>query len=266
MKVILTAKPNFKNFSIEAGKNDDVKHFDHHNLPGVSSPCNRTINPVGEKNITIEVTHLDADCFVGILRLTGLFDIVEFVSAGIDFDMMGKIDCNGSSVADKYDPTLCYMVGVSQYLRDNKMPRVTEDSQDITSLVKNLTSVPVSDLVASGKAMQERIWTDYIACKKAFDREAGVVFISCNASHVIDPSLPYGDKFEGFNGYDRVVVYRNHYKTVSVYCSPSSDFSYADEKIAGIQFAGHPKACGSPRGVEITESQAMAVWEALIKE
>jgi hypothetical protein len=206
MKITLTAKPNFQNYSIEAGKNDDVKHFDHHNLPGTSSPCNRIINPANENNITIGVTHLDADCFVGILRLTGLFDVTEFVSAGIDFDMMEKIDCNGSSVADKYDPTLCYMVGVAQYLRDNKMPRVTEEPQDITSLVENLASVPVSDLVDSGKAMQERTWTDYIACKKAFDREAGVVFISCNASHVIDPSLPYGDKFEGFSGYDRVIV------------------------------------------------------------
>jgi hypothetical protein len=264
MKIILTSKPNFEDCSIEAGLDDGKRHFDHHGkYSDLLAPCNRSFQ--SQDCEVIEVTHMDPDCFIGVLKLAGQFNPADLLSNGVDFNTMEQIDLNGSSVVDKFDTTLLYMVGVGQWLRANKMPRVSEERQDITHLVQGLCLVPASKLIDMGRLAQEKAWTDYIACKKAFDRVSGVVFISCDASHAIDPSLPYGDKFEGFDGYSRVVVYRAHYKSVSIYCSPSSSFGYAGQTIAGIAFAGHPKACGSPRGVEITEEQAQAVWSELIK-
>lgn len=259
---ILTSMPTFEDASIEAGLDQGFSHLDHHGkFSHLVSPCARNITPIDCK--VVEFTHMDPDAWVTYLKMTGKFNAEEF--AGIDMEVMALVDGNGSSVVDKFNPTLLYMVGVGQWLRANKMPRVNNDRQEITELMTKLADVPVADLIEMGRIAQEKAWTDYIACKKAFDRNAGVVFISCDASHAIDPSLPYGDKFEGFDGYQRVVVYRAHYKTVSIYCSPSSSFGYAGQTIAGISFAGHPKACGSPRGVEITEEQAQAVWSELIK-
>lgn len=277
-RCILTSAPNFMDGSIEAGLDDSSqsdsgtffvsggqvsgKHFDHHGpLSHLKSPCARNIAPIDCK--VVEFTHMDPDAWVTYLKMTGKFKAEEF--AGLNLDTMAKIDENGSSVADKFDPTLLYMVGVGQWLRANKMPRVTEERQDITELMTKLAGVSVADLIEMGRLAQEKAWADYTSCKKAFDRSAGVCFISCDASHAIDPSIAYGDKFEGFDGYQRVVVYRAHYKTVSIYCAPSSPFAYSGQTIAGIAFAGHPKACGSPRGTEITEEQAMAVWSELVK-
>ena len=280
MKIILTSKPTFEHFSVEAGADDCVadtsscvsvsgrvigRHVDHHGkFAGFRAPCRRDIVPVGE-DVTIEVTHMDTDCFRGIMILTGKANRYSLDQFGVFSDVMEQVDLNGSSVVDKFDTTLLYMVGIGQWLRANKLPRVTEERQDITDLIIRLMAVPVPELIEMGRVAQEKAWADYIACKKAFDRDAGTVFITCDASHAIDPSIAYGDKFEGFFGYQRVVVYRAHYKTVSIYCSPTSSFSYSGQTIAGIDFAGHPKACGSPRGVEITESQAQAVWSELVK-
>ena len=259
---ILTSMPNFEDCSIEAGLDQGFSHQDHHGkFSHLSAPCSRNITPIDCK--VIEFTHMDPDAWVTYLKMTGKFNAEEFV--GIDMDIMALVDGNGSSVVDKFNPTLLYMVGVGQWLRANKMPRVTEERQDITDLIVRLVAVPAPELIEMGRLAQEKAWSDYTSCKKAFDRNAGVCFISCDASHAIDPSIAYGDRFEDFQGYSRVVVYRSHYKTVSIYCAPSSSFSYSGQNIAGIAFAGHPKACGSPRGVEITEEQAMDVWSELVK-
>ncbi|APU87272.1 hypothetical protein [Clostridium botulinum] len=70
MKIILTSKPAFKGYSIEAGKADNVKHFDHHGEnKHYPSPCNNNqILAVAEENSTIEITHMDADTYRYICR------------------------------------------------------------------------------------------------------------------------------------------------------------------------------------------------------
>ncbi len=50
MKIILTSKPQFQGYSIEAGKGDNIKHFDHHGqFENYPSPCNNNQIPVVEK-------------------------------------------------------------------------------------------------------------------------------------------------------------------------------------------------------------------------
>lgn len=44
---------------------------------------------------------------------------------------------------------------------------------------------------------------------------------------------------------------------------PDSDYSFAGQTIAGIEFNGHAKACGSPRGQEMTLEDAIEVYSIL---
>jgi len=60
-----------------------------------------------------------------------------------------------------------------------------------------------------------------------------------------------------------VVVFRTHYASVSIYCTPTSPSAYGGKTVAGIPFAGHPKAAGSPRGQAISEHTARAVFDEI---
>jgi len=93
----------------------------------------------------------------------------------------------------------------------------------------------------------------YVDCKHDLDRKVGLWSIGPNDA--FDPSRPYKD------GVDVVVVYRQHYASVSIYANPKSEYEFANTVIAETLFAGHPKACGSPRGREFSEAQAIEIFK-----
>jgi hypothetical protein len=253
MKVLLVPKASGNNFSIEAGLADGLRHFDHHGHFAQPSPCrNECISVIGIDDV-VEITHIDADTYIAILRMAGK------PLPGIDFFLAEKIDVNGSSVCpDKFNPTLLYMVGVSQIARDLKFPRVTETEQDVTLVIEAMMAKTDDEIVAVGKMATEASETVYVSCRKALDRKVGYWRVGPKDS--FDPSRPYED------GIEIVVVQRTHYGTVSIYCSPASTHAFNGQTIAGIAFAGHPKAAGSPRGMEISNYQAWQVFDAVAKK
>ena len=252
--VLTTAADAFKHsYSVEAGLADNVNHFDHHKSEHrhFPSPCNNpAITPRVESG-TCAITHIDADTFVGCLRLVG----GEIPS--LDLELMQHIDLNGSSVISNplNNDTYHYMVGIGQIARDLKFPRPDKEQDiDVSDIISDMMSIPWTEIVAVGRESTLKSEQDYEFC--SMEAMNGVLLIRCDSYHAIDPSRGYKD------GYHTVVIYRKHYKSISIYTAPSNDKVVKGEW-AGIVFDGHPKACGSPRGEEMLFSQAVAVYEAL---
>jgi len=248
MRIYLKVKASGTGFSLEAGMADRIMNFDHHGQNSSNpSPCNDARIPVIGLNDFVEISHIDADTFVGVLRMAGE-PLPE-----IDLALLEQIDLNGSSVCrDKFNPTLCYSVGVTALARKLNFPRVQEQCQDVTGIVEQMISVLDTEIIEMGRKAQVASENSYVNCRKAVDGKAG--FWAIGAQDPLDPSRPYED------GIEVVVVYRDHYKTVSIYCDPKSQYAFAGKTVAGIEFAGHPKACATPRGVAFSEEDALGVF------
>lgn len=255
MKVILINKMNEemieKGYSVECGFADNKKHFDHHGeYASFASPCINTTIPI-ITNETIYVSHIDADSFIGINRLLG-----KEIPSNLDLSLMQEIDLNGSSVvSNKFNPTLLYMVGVGQKTREYKFPRVTSEPQDITSIIMDLLKLSTEEFIEAGRIATEKSEKAYTEC--LIKKQGNKALYSIGANDPLDPSRPYEDDI------DIVVVYRQHWKTISIYCNPKSQYAFGGSIVANIEFGGHPKACGSPRGVEMSLEQAISVFEAI---
>lgn len=253
-KIILQKKASGENHSIEAGIADNIRNFDHHGEFSIyPSPCNNpAIKPVVDNSI-IEITHIDADTLVGIMRL------LERNLPLIDLTLMEKIDLNGSSICvNKFDPTLLYMVGVGELSRSIRFPRCSEEVQDVTDYVDQLLNLSTDEIINIGRQATEKSESSYHNCMTKSQKDVGLWVIG--PEDPFDPSRPYED------GINVVVVYRSHYKSISIYCNPVSQYEFAGKTISKILFAGHPKACGSPRGEEMSETQAEEVFSALASE
>lgn len=249
IKVILTSMPKFEAMSVEAGAHDGVNHFDHHGMHSNQLPvCKANIPKCPDE--TVEVTHLDADTLIALGKIDGR----DFT--GLDLDLIAKVDLNGSSVVkDKFDRSLLFMVGVGAISREMQIPRPTPEGVDISDQVFSLLGLPTKAIVEAGRNAQLLSEKAYSEC--LVDKIGDMGFWSIGPSDPLDQSRPYED------GIDIIVVYRQHYKSISIYCNPKTSHAFAGEEIAGIKFAGHPKACGSPRGVDYTEEDARRVYLAL---
>ena len=168
-KVILSNDREFcADYSVEAGKSDGKKHFDHHgDFSGHVAPCKINM-PMADDNSIIQISHVDADTFVGLLKLFGRS------LPNVDFDLMEKIDLNGSSVCrDKFNTTLLYMVGVGEIARGLKFPRTSDNLQEVTSLIQNLMMFSHSEVIAIGRKATELSEATYRNCWVARDGKIG---------------------------------------------------------------------------------------------
>ncbi|MDP3900485.1 MAG: teicoplanin resistance protein VanZ [bacterium] len=253
MKVMIVVKASGNGFSLESGLADGRNHFDHHReYSGQPAPCSDDRIPVVGDNDVVEITHIDADTYVGLLRMAGK-ELPE-----VDFNLMEKVDLNGSSVcSDKFVPTLLYMVGVGQLARDLKFPRANADAPtDVTEIVEAMMAKTDAEIIQIGQAATEQSEAAYTNCRVAIAGKVGYWVIGANDP--FDPSRPYED------GIPVVVVHRTHYKSVSIYCEPKSEYEFGGKMVAGIEFAGHPKAAGSPRGVEFNAEDGKKVYDELV--
>ena len=255
MKIqIVTKAASSGMFSLEAGRADGVGHFDHHReFSANPAPCrDERIQKVGEAAV-VEITHLDADTYVGLLRLSGR-ELPQ-----VDFSLMEKIDLSGSSVCpDKFNPTILYMVGVGEVARGLKFPRADASGPvDVTSVVEAMFTKTADEYIAAGRKATVASEATYRNCRKGISPDGKKGFWVIGATDPLDPSRPYED------GVEVVVVSRTHYASMSIYCSPSSPSVFGGKTVAGIQFTGHPKAAGSPRGVAIDLATAQKVFEEI---
>jgi hypothetical protein len=259
-RIILTKStkqlhPDF--YSIEAGVADNIQHFDHHKEEHnmYPSPCNNTsIKPIEDDGSIkyIQISHLDSDTFIGIVRLLGVNHILR---EPLEFNMMEYIDLNGSKGINKDNPTYQFMVGVGVLARKLNFPRITDEPQDVTDIVQQMLDTSVFSFIQYGKCSIDKAEADYKECMYSQQGNMGLWVV--DATHDFNPSRPYEDEIQV------VIVYRPHYKSISIYADPDSDYSFAGQTISGIEFNGHAKACGSPRGQEMTLEDAIEVYSIL---
>lgn len=255
IKIILQTEASGNNYSLESGLADNIKNFDHHkeehrHYPSPSN--NAAITPIEDG--VIEISHIDADTYIGLLRMCGQ------KIPDIDLNLVEQIDLNGSSICeDLYDETLLYMVGVSEFTRQIGFPRVREDVNiDVTDNIELMFGNSDSYYIELGRVSTDKSEESYK--RSLVNKYNNIAIFFVDEKDNLDPSRPYKD------GIDVVIVYRKHYETISIYANPKTDFSFAGATFANIEFNGHPKACGSPRGKQMLMSQAFDVFDAIRKE
>lgn len=252
MKVQIVTKASGNGFSLEAGLADGRNHFDHHGKwAGEPAPCSDERIPVISDDDCVEITHIDADTFVGLLRMAGR----ELPK--VDFALMEQVDLNGSSIcADKFNPTLLYMVGIGQVAREIRFPRPSADGPvDVSNVVEAMMAKTTDEIIEIGRTATEKSEAAYRDCCVACESKVGYWVVG--PGDPFDPSRPYED------GIQIVVVHRTHYKSLSIYCDPKSEYEFGGQMVAGILFAGHPKAAGSPRGVEFGAENGKDVYNEI---
>jgi len=263
-KILLVPNASGTCYSIEAGLHDGIKNFDHHGkYKDELSPCvNTNIKKINDHPI-IEVSHIDCDTFIGLMRMIS----PELIPSNINLSLVASLDLNGTSmylsqmkkepsVKSQIFPALCYFVGVGQLARLVDFPRVMSEPQDITECIREMFKVGSEMVIEMGQDAIEKSEYSYRDCRVASKDNVGYWVIGTEDS--FDPSRPYMD------GIDIVIVFRECWKTISIYCNPTSEYEFGGKEIAGILFQGHPKACGSPRGQEMSVEQGLKVFEDIL--
>ena len=262
MTIILQKTASGAHYSLESGIADNIKNFDHHKTEHRKFPSpsnNENIPRIDLDKEVVEISHIDADTFIGLLRLAGKN------LPNIDLSVVEKIDLNGSSVIeDNFDRALLYMIGIGDYARSIKFPRVTDDPQDVTDFIEAMFEKADEEYIAIGRQSQEVLEEHYRRLRKeAYSQQyeelpfSNKILFTIDSADIFDPSRAYKD------GYEVVLVFRKHYKSLSIYCNPTSKEQYGGRTIANLEFGGHPKACGSPRGYEMTEQKVLEVWNEI---
>jgi hypothetical protein len=261
MRIILVEKAQDNiGYSVEAGLADNVMHFDHHKDEHrhYPSPCNNpAIQPIPIDSV-VQVTHMDADTFGGLLRMMGKMELMR----GLDLDHMQEIDLNGSSVSSRDNKTNQYMVGLHALCRQLKFPRIQKGQTeiDITGKIFDLMDYSPEFIVALGKDEIEEGEKVYENQQVVGDGKVGLWYVDGTG---MDPSRPYED------GYLVSIIYRKNFQSISIYGNPKLKEKYPDLRFSGkewnnIFFQGHPLACGSPRdGSLYTMDQAIRVYKQI---
>jgi len=255
MKVLLVTKASGDNYSVEAGMADNVKHFDHHGEhASYPAPSNNPAIPKLGPNDVVEITHVDTDTLLGLMRMAG-----KAIPSNLDLELIEKVDLNGSSVVkDRTNESYLYMVGVNEKAKQINFPPPSAQPTDVTGKITQLMDAPVQELTKLGREASANAEATYE--NNRVESNGTVGLWATGADEPFDPSRPYAD------GVDVVVTYRDDFKSISIFCSPSSDYAFGNTTVAGIPFAGHPKACGSPRGEKFTLEDAKRVYEELVNK
>lgn len=263
--IILTSNKELmdhsKDFSVEFGFHDGLKHFDHHGeFSAQKAPCANVDIPVVTDGCNIFINHVDADCYLGVARMLG---------AGlppVDFSQMERVDLNGSHVLseeERFNQTAQFYVGVGQMVREFNIPRADNTPQNISRQIYTMIGIPFKEVCRYGEEAICKMYSDFEDCIE--EMPGGInagkhgVFLVAKPDKALNPSVAYDV------GYQWAVVYRPQFETVSCYAHPESDLTFSGKTISGIEFAGHPKACGSPRGLKFSLDQAHEVYRALLE-
>ena len=144
--------------SIEAGRDDRQRHFDHHGqFEKNTCPCNDETIPwirgMDTPEEVVGTTHLDADTFVGVTRLLHYAWIRLAHEAGLNFMEMALHDVKSSERPRGLTPTKCFMLGLSSLERTN-CP--AEGVVDVTAFYERVWCMSVQTLIEAGRKVNEQ--------------------------------------------------------------------------------------------------------------
>jgi hypothetical protein len=250
LRVLLVTKASGNNFSINAGLSDGVKHFERrYDSAYQPPPCidNRLSNILtADEYTTVEISRLDADTFIALLRMIGnpLPDI--------DMSIMKQIIMNGFSLYETTtNETVFYMNGVSVLAELSKFPTPMEDCPtDVTSWIDILMTYNKDDIVAIGKTdLMNKLSDRYLVYSH------GIVGLwSIARENMFDLDNLFN------KGFQIVIIYNEYLGSIFIYCKPTSNFSFGNVSIEGVIFNGDPKSCKSISYNTYTKKDAMKVY------
>lgn len=259
IRYIISKNASLCEYSVEAGKADNAKHFDHHKPEHrhFPAPCNNhAIQPIEHegKVVLVGITHMDADTFSGIKKLENHEE-----SKVLDYQLMEQIDLNGTSICpDPFNPTRLYMTGLYLTTREMKFPSATEELQDVTNKVKTLLNTTTEEYIEIGRKAHEQSELNYT--NHVVSSEGKMGLWSPEKQTYFDPSRPYKDSTEV------VVVFNQDTGGIGIFADPKSEYTdFAFKTWGDVYFAGHPKACGSPWDQICTLEDAVKVYEDIKK-
>jgi hypothetical protein len=241
-------------YSIEAGECDSRRNFDHHGIHS-KNPCpgnDLSIQPISVWKIPfvkVRITHYDADGHLGLSRLLGKRHHELLITSIIE-----KIDVSGSSILDNFNiPEYHFMLGIKELSRS--LPKSSKEEVDVTEMVLGILDMPLMEIINIGKGVFKTLKDNLdkcLVCKKS-----GIGLWRAG-KELLDPSMSYQD------GTNIVVLYNDERKSISMYSSP-----FTGPEICriwcGIQFSGHPRACGTPRDKDFSFEDAQNVYAEVLK-
>ena len=251
--------------SIEAGRYDGVCHFDHHAAyEAEDCPCSHTDIQAIPVDAVIGVTHMDADTFVGLLRLLGRhFEMTALKTVGVDFDLVAKYDIKVPGLPRGLNITKCFMLAVTA--ASMKIPRppakgVIDITEQVMEIIASLTKEGgIRRFLAEGQALGERaeaLYKERLRMTTTDTHGRRIGLWSLREGETMDPTRPYED------GYSLVVIYRQGFGSASLYAN--DDIAEALPGVwAGVLFQGHPHACGSERGKTFSQEEIKLATVAL---
>lgn len=278
IKIMLVTKASGKNYSIECGIADGSKlfpetekNYDHHGefKEKYRNPLFRQWSEIND-NATIEISHIDADTWLTLLSMLNPLHQEWKYKSTLMFEHIAEMDNHGTkwfrdlknySIKNKLEVSensYYFFVGIGEIAKKEGFPRVKDDPQDVTNVISRMSKYTLTEIIESGRIAIEESEKTYIKRQKASSFNKKIGFWSIDKEDSFDPSRPYED------GIDVVVVFRNHWKTISIYANPEKDYNFAGRTFAGVLFQGHPKACGSPRGQEMTEEKGVEIFEDIL--
>lgn len=254
MRIILTCNKQINpEYSLEFGF-DGGNNYDHHDkFSNNPAPCNNPKISKVPENAVVYVNHIDADNFIGLMRMKGI------PLPAVNMQQVETIDTKSSfflTPEERVNRTSAYYVGIGQLTRLAGIPRVTEEETDITELVEKMLNYHEDEIVRLGYEAIKKFDEDFNDC--IVETNGDTILLEGKEGKALNVALAYE------RGYSKAVVFRPNFKTVSVYGSPTSGLNYAKKTIAGILFDGHPTACGSPRGEVLTLDDAKKVYLEII--
>ena len=268
MNIFLTKNKileNLNNYSIECGAHDGKQHFDHHDkfASNISPANNKGLTPLDESKLNsskIFISHIDCDTFLGINRLLAN---KYSLPMGIDFSIIERIDLNGDSILGNIkfiSDTHAYYVGIGSLARKLNFPRVTSEDQDVTEFIIKMLETSKEEIIKLGKQIINQEEETWYNLDKMFYCDNKILLVPIPKGVNFNPSSVYR------KGVDILVVYRDEYKTISIYANPDYILKFPLlDKWNNIEFAGHEKACGSPRGLELDFYAAIKVADEIAR-
>lgn len=222
-------------------------------------------NNITQNNRDIIISHIDADVLLSINYLKARTEMVEYCDAQQVYPAVAEDIYNWTlnkkemfeiSQADIYglhtikkDNSYFFVAGIKKLIADLKVPRVTEKHVDVTEIITKILSYDFYEIVNIGK--EEYKLTEEKLEKATIEIKNKTIFL--NLSELSDVTTLYSDSIEN------IVVYRDNWKTISLYSS-KNDIAGTH---ANVQFAGHPRACGSPRNEIMSLEIAKQIFEEI---
>lgn len=239
-------------YSLGGGVNNGI-----HNFSRIPICDDETIPVISEQGV-VEISKFNIDIFLGFLRMSGK------ELPNLDYNIISRFAFNGIFDCyldlDPYDQTLLYAVGVEKLAKEFGFPSVVYEDIDVSLIIEELMKKDFKEIIEVGRKANKKREEAYTSCLIDENERAGCWLIDHNDE-------PFDPQRLLLDGYDIVVVYREHKQSVSIYYNDKIDIDINKHRImGGVEFSGGDGAVHSPEGAMINTSQLDEICDCVLYE